>query len=77
MNPNRIDIGQEIYGDTSGIFADPASWNSNIYIQGYNSHYQSSDGYDPLPDSPSRGYWQPDPPHSATGGTWIACTTGC
>ncbi len=76
MNPSRIDIGQEISGDTSGIFADPASWNSNIYIQNYNNYYQFSDGSLTI-NPPSSAYWQPDPPNSSTGGTWIACTTGC
>lgn len=77
MTPEHIDIGQEISSDTSGIFANPASWNRNIYIQDYQNHYQTSDGSGIPIDPPSRAYWQPPASQSSTGGTWIACTTGC
>lgn len=75
--PNIMDVGEESLGTNSSTIGYPTSWNSNIYIQGGLGYYQFQDGAPQPQGQPPYGHWQPPPSQSSTGGTWIACMSGC
>ncbi len=77
FTPSIMDIGEESQNTNPGTIGYPVSWNGNVYIQGGLGHYQFEDGTPQPQGQPPYGHWQQPPSQSSTGGTWIACMSGC
>lgn len=80
IQPDKIQIGQELVGDAGAIHAGASSWSQNIWIDSanYNIHYQTepvpyfNTDIEITPDTPLSAYWYSYPSATPNGGIWYA-----